>query len=98
GVVTHFHAVEEYLREAFVTVESTEPTHRHAVCVQRHEKVRQSLVARGVRIASKKTEEVGAERAPSSPCLLAGQPPTRFGPFGLARNCGQVAACTRLGP
>ena len=67
--------VEEHLGEALVAVEPAEAAHRDALGVEGHQEVGEPAVALGLGVGAEQSEQVGAERAPGGPGLLAGQSP-----------------------
>src|SRR5439155_19486982 len=94
------HVLEEHLGEALVAVETPEAPHRDTLGGERHEEVGHPPVPLGRRVGAEEAEQVGAERPPGRPRLLAGEtpPPGRLVPHGGALDAGQVAAGVALRP
>jgi len=93
-------AVEEDLSKPLVAVKALKTAHVDSGRPQVDQQVGQPPVPLRRRVGAKQAEQVGAERAPGGPRLLAVQPPAAplLVSYRAARDRGQVAAGAGLGP
>ena len=92
------HVVEEHFSEGLLAVECPDRANRDAFRIERHQQVRQAVVAAGLRVAAEQAEQPVGEQRARRPGLLAVDDIVVAIADRAARDRGHVGAGVGLAP